>query len=448
MARVRTHGPFFWRQQRLAALARRRTEAIFLGDYLRLVRRYRRVLAASLVIGFLAGLVAAALKPPVWVSGATVLVNAVALDPQEPPDKAIRPRKAVTIDTEAAFLLSDRVLRRAVAGTSLTPPELAAETQLSAAPNSRVIKIQILDRAPDRARLLVANLADAYLDARRQLLNARRSAQVAAVEREIAVLQLDRVGPQAGTTESIDSRLAKQRYTLAHLEAEEIDAGELLRSATVPRKSTRDPQVQIVSLTLLGLVAGGLLILFRERRPAAPRTPADIHRLPIAGKLPVALLDRDGPVDDRMGGWVGIADAIGAAPVVTLIISLDTSPLGDAVHTLTLSLRRRGYLAEPMIEDDHESPAPDGATATMLRVRASGSHLVGAGPALADLDTSLSTTQTDNVVLMFAPGLVSERELDAAIDRVVRLGIPVLGIILDLAHARHSRLRRLTRAAS
>jgi hypothetical protein len=457
LVRVRAHGPFFWRQQRLAALARRRTEAVSLGDYVRLAGRYRRLLATCLALGLIAGVVAAGVKPANWVSGVTVLATPVALDPQTPPDKIVRPRNAVSIDTEAAIILSYLVLPRAVAGTSLTPADLARETTLTAAPNSQVIRIQVQDRNPVRAQLLATNLASTYLAVRQRLLSERRTAQVTAVQKQIAALAALEAAPghDEGSLGSefaidvpIDDQLNVLRTQLAELDSAEISGGEVLRSATAPRQSPRQPQVQIISFTLLGLVLGGLLIAFRERRPSAPRTAADIHHLPICGDLPVALLGRNGPVDDGQGGWVGIADAIGPAPAATLIISLDDEPLGEAVHALSMSLRRRGYAVIPLGGSDHESPADDGATAQMLAVRGGGRHLVGAGPALPNLEASLSTTQTDYVVLMVAPGAVSERELDAAIDRVVHLGITVIGVILDLAHARHSRLARLTRAAS
>jgi Mrp family chromosome partitioning ATPase len=51
------------------------------------------------------------------------------------------------------------------------------------------------------------------------------------------------------------------------------------------------------------------------------------------------------------------------------------------------------------------------------------------------------------VVLVLTPGTVSERDLDQAIERVNRLGIPVLGVILDL-DGTSSQLVPLTRAAS
>lgn len=456
LMRVRRHGPWLWRQERLAAQARRRTHAVPLGDYVRLAGRYRRVLAISAGLGLLAGLIAAALSPPVWVSGATMLASAVALDPQAPPDQAVRPRKAVTIDTEAAILLSYLVLPRAVSGTTVTPGQLARATAVTAPPNTRVIKIQVRDSDPGRAQLLTTNLADAYLDARRQLLTERRSQQVAAVQREIAVLQRQEasgdqikgsLGSQFAADAPVDQRLAELRTNLLDLQAQEVIGGELLRAATTPRKATRQPEVPIISWLLIGLVLGGLVIAIRERRPAAPRTAADIHRLPVAGELPVALINRSGPVDDGADGWMGIADAIGPDPAVTLILRLDDGSLSGPVGALAQALRRRGYAVSAMVGDDHASPAPEGATATMLRVREAGKHLVGAGPSLAELDTTLSATQTDSVVLVLTPGTVSERDLDQAIERVNRLGIPVLGVILDL-DGTSSQLVPLTRAAS
>jgi hypothetical protein len=243
--------------------------------------RHRRLLAASAALGLFAGLAAVALSPPLWVSSATVLASAVALDPQAPADQPIRARAAVTIDTEAAILLSHLVLPRAVSGTTLTPGQLARQTSLTAPPNSRAIRIQVRDRDGARARLLTAQLAGAYLDARRKLLSSRRTQQIAAVQRELTALagqeaelaQFD--GELSGST-PVTIRRAQLLGQLTGLESQDVAAGELLRAATLPRRVSSQPEVPIVSWLLLGLVAGGVVIAVLERRPRRRGHPSVI----------------------------------------------------------------------------------------------------------------------------------------------------------------------------
>ncbi len=443
LVRPRVHEPWLWRQQRLAALNKQRSEAVPLRNHVQFIHRYRWWVAVSLVLGLAIGVLADHLHKPTWVSGATVLAPAVALDPQTTPDKTIRPRRAVTIDTEAAIMTSYLVLPRAVAGTGLTPGYLSHEVSVIAAPHSRVIKIQVQDKDPARAELLVTNLADAYLDARRQLLTNRRSEQVAAVQREIAALsreakdvKIGTLGSRSASTASIGFRMGQLRGSLVDLQSQEVLAGELLRSATEARKVPKQPEVRVLSWAMIFVLLGAALITWREHRPPAPRDVDAITRIPMASDLPVAVLEASRAVDDSHGGWVRISDAIGPKPATTLIVSLDSERVDHAVDALSLALRRRGYVVSPMIDTDQESPAPNGATAIMLRTRTGGQHLVGAGPQLKDLDHSLSTTQADGVVLMFAPGSVPQRDIDIAIERVVRFGVPVMGVILDQAHTR------------
>ncbi len=425
----------------------------------------------GLLIGFTIGLVAASLQPTLWISGATVLARPLAVDPQTPPDKALRRRQAATLDTEAAILLSSRVLPRALAGTGLTQAELIRKTLVTAVPNSQVLRIQVRDTNKARAQLLVSNLADSYLDARKQLLTERRSEQAQSLRQEIAVLvkhgrlversrvllnQMDTANTAANALNSViraeDARGEKQvtadlegrlevlRTELSELETHELQAGELLRSASTPRKASVQPEVSIISWTLIGFVLAGALAALREWLPTAPRTSTDVTRLTMGQQIPVAVLDESGPVDDGLGSWIRITDAIGPRPSCTMIVPLRPGSVRAAVGALTIGLRQRGYLVSAIVGGDHESPGGGGVTATMLRLRQSGQHVVGSAPGLSVLEIGLSITQTDGVVFLLAPGWSMPRHLDAAFEQVVRRGVPVLGVIMDRSQGRRSRL--------
>jgi hypothetical protein len=440
------------RQRRMLTAARQPDEVVPLGSYVRLIRRHRRPLLIAAVIGLGLGLASAAAPAPTWVSGATVLAPAIAMNPQTPPSKVVRPRLAGTLDTELAILLSRRVRERAVVGTDVTPEELYRATSVTAVPNSRVLRVQVADSDPEQARLLVTGLADAYLDERTQLLTSRRSVQVEAIRREIEALTeqagiVDRSARLvAGTAaddafkeadQAVAERLQLLNGRLTQLQSNAIVPGELLRSATTPRKVATQPEVPVLSSVLLALGAGGALIALRRRFPRAPRTTAEIAELPIFHNLPVATIQDDASREGQ-SGWVRLADAVGPTPCAVLVVPVDAArnPLA-ATTALTVNLRRRGYSVTPMVGLDHDDPGPHGALSAMARVRSGGRHVVGTGPHVDELRRSVSASQADGVVLIATPPGDSRRDVARAAEQVVRLGVPVLGVIID-----RSALRR------
>ncbi len=376
LLRARPDTAELWHRQWQSTQAWKRADAVSIGYYPRLVHRHRRILVFAAVLGFLAGLVGAAYQTPTWISNATVLASPVAIDPTLPLDKTLRPKQTMTIDTEAAELISSRVLARAVAGTGLSTDALLKETTVTAVTNSRVLRIQVRDQNPAQARQLVTNLSQAYLYVRGQVLAQRLAEQIKALQVEINALmehkglveqsstllnQADANHPAIApddptlsnddplsaddangtgattststsatgtttsttttsssstptgttdtTTEDLQTTLRALRSKLSSTQATSIDAGQLLRSASVPRKLNVQPEVPIISWTLVGLVIGGLLAGIREWRPAAPRTTDEVNRRPMARDLPVAVLDRTGPVDDGRGGWMAVDNA-------------------------------------------------------------------------------------------------------------------------------------------
>jgi hypothetical protein len=451
-------------------------DAVPFQAYLHLVRRHVVVVALLGTLGLGVGLAAASRQTSTWVSGATVMAPAIARDPLRPPDKVVRRRQAVTIDSEAAVLLSENVLRRAASGVAVTTAQLAANTTVTAVPNSRVLRIQVRDTDRIRARVLAGNLADAYLDSRQQLLAERRSQQSESLRRQIASLQeparvaaraysllhveedadpgysalrgQDRAGADGsqealGSVTDINIRLAELRQELIDLEASSVKAGELLRNATAARRLDGQPQVPVVSWLLVGLSAAGVVVAVRERRPPSPVTVADVMRMPAARTVPVGALDEDGPAHDPSAGWVRMADAIGSGPATVTVVPLDGVGPAEAIGRLSAMLRRRGYAVAELLDFDHFSPDSGGAMATMCRVRSGGQHAIVEGPPLAAFAGSLSAAETDAVVLIMTAGAVSQSRLAAAVDELSRLGLPLVGVILDRTGGRPSSRGRL-----
>lgn len=446
--RRRTGRPF-------STAADRRPDAVPLQAYLNLVRRHLVVVLLLGGLGLGVGLVAAARQAPIWASGATVLAPAIAMDPQAPPDKPVRRRHAVSLDSEAAVIMSQSVLQRAVTGTPVTTAQLAARTTVTAVPNSRVLRVQVRDSSEARAQLLTANLAAAYLDTRRQLLTDRRRQQSESLRRQLAALQAPSKvaaqayaklkqadagngihsigGPQGvlGSVTDVNEQIHQLRQNLIDLEDAPVVAGELLRSATQARRLRGQPEVPVISWLLVGLIAAGVVVAVRERRPPAPASVADVVRLPLGHALPVGVLDEDGPVHDSSAGWVRMADAIGIRPAAVMVVPVDTTSPVTAVGRLSGMLRRRGYTVAELLDFDHGSPGPGGATTTMRRVRESGQHVICEGPPLDRFGAGLSATEADAVVLIMKAGAVPHARLAAGLDELSRLGLPVVGVILD-----------------
>lgn len=140
----------------------------------------------------------------------------------------------ITIDTEAALLLSEGTLSQ-VAGSEQSTEDLRRQIQVTAEPNTSVLVVKVRDSSASGASTLAKDVSAAYLDVRRKYLLDRRE-QVLAALRD----RLDSLATLGVATPGVD--LDSQRGGRVAAEMQSVDeaisamiltptvAGEVLNS--------------------------------------------------------------------------------------------------------------------------------------------------------------------------------------------------------------------------
>ena len=268
-----------WREQSRAAdsenyLVRVSTLRVYFDN----IWGAHRPIAALVAMGALLGVGLAAATPPEFSAEERVLlapspshlVTGLALDqsPQE-----------ITIDTEAALVVSDGTLRR-VSSWPYDMNSLRERVTVTAEPNTSVLVLTVRDLSGDRAETLVDELATAYLDVRRQHLLQRRSQVLADLRnrfRELASLGAPTPGVEANgaTRGSVAAEMESVDLAIRNIILTPTSAGEVLRTDQAAQES-RNYSMYGASGAALGLLVGliAMLLLGDKRRDIEPR-PSD-----------------------------------------------------------------------------------------------------------------------------------------------------------------------------
>lgn len=166
------------------------------------------------------------------------------------------PPREITVDTEAALVLSQRALGAASAATGLPVPVLRDAVKVTAAPSSQVLELAVRLPSATDTRAGGTALAEAYLTERERFLVQRRRDLADGLRRELAAL------------DPVSTLLAPRREQLLdeilYLASTTPSIGRVIRvdpAETVRRQS----EIGIASGLGLGLLAG--LVLLRHRRP-------------------------------------------------------------------------------------------------------------------------------------------------------------------------------------
>ncbi len=156
-----------------------------------------------------------------------------------------RGERRVTIDTEAALVLSQRALARVVAPEET--PALREEIRIGAEPNSDILKIRVSDTSAGRAEDLADDVAESYLRARSEYLADRRNDLVADLRANLAELD-----PRDRSTRSTRGRL---RNAVVDLLLSDASVGRVVRLVPAEPVTGREV-VRTTSGAALGLLAG------------------------------------------------------------------------------------------------------------------------------------------------------------------------------------------------
>ena len=171
-------------------------------------------------------------------------------------DRVTPAPREITVDTEAALLLSDGTLGP-VSG-SRGAAAVRRTIELTAPPLSQVLEVTLVDTDPARVARTARAVAESYLAARREHLEQRRRDLVVQLHEEERAV--DRSDP---STERTRTYLTS---ALHHLATTSPTAGEVIRRG--PARARRvQVEVPVASGAALGLLTGTALGALRRRKP-------------------------------------------------------------------------------------------------------------------------------------------------------------------------------------
>jgi hypothetical protein len=215
--------------------------------------RHRGTLIGITAVGLAVGVALAAQQPVVHTAKTSLLLTPVPVS-LDPDTGAARRSGAITIDTEAALVVSASTLS-AITDDPVAQDRLRSRISVTAPPRSDVLTIHVEDTDADRAVRTADIIARSYLAVRQEYLALRREQVLRSLEDQLAsVVSLGT--PLQGSAEDADIALSESRLReyIDQVERTPTAAGELLRAAA-SRRSRAEVEVPLVSATLLGLLA-------------------------------------------------------------------------------------------------------------------------------------------------------------------------------------------------
>jgi succinoglycan biosynthesis transport protein ExoP len=278
------------------------------------MRRHVLLIITFVVGGVLAAAGLMQVRPPTYVSTASVLVNPVegnAFSPTQEGDSLI------SLETEAEVVTSDAVttlvLSRLPAGTPRTTLQDAVRVDIPT--NTQILQISSAARTPELARQRAQAYASAYLDFRSRQAAQAAASQQAAIERQIRKARRDLRSATAAAADStsdeevvverrlvraLTDELVELRASRVELQGSLAPAGRIISPAQTPSQPAGpDRRLVLAAGLAAGLLLGFMLALLREHRADKIYGAADVERL---GVPVVATLRRRHrrPSDRRM----------------------------------------------------------------------------------------------------------------------------------------------------
>ncbi|NBE93654.1 hypothetical protein FE391_02330 [Nonomuraea sp. KC401] len=382
-----------------------------LDEHLGPLRRRWAILTGCVLTGGATGLGLLWFTPAAYTATTQVLVMPVGT--QEPGNQVTnRQREALNLDTEAQVAQSAVVAERAAMALRAAGPAEPAEPaepadpdelEVSVPPNSSVLQIAVTAAEPAAAAARSHAYAEAYLAHR------RHNALTAMAEQQRTVLGKYRHVSSAieATIKrlhtlprgSAEHAIAAQRQTVLNRQAANlalkydelrtvaVTPGAIISKAEPPTEPSRPVlPLHLGTGIMAGLLAGVAAAQARDRLDTRLRTAADIERLT---GLPV-LADLSDPHEHDLPHDLASA-VVAACPGTRLLVK---------------ALPAHLYLSSPA------DPLTVGAPLTVLD-----------GSDVRDL------SRADAALLLVGLGLVTSTEVTAALRRLARHDVPVIGAV-------------------
>lgn len=228
-----------------------------------------RWVALLAALGALAGSLAVLFAPRDWVATEHVLlVDKPSYLPVDLQDRA--PRR-ITIDTEAALVVSEQTLRQ-VEPDPAARAELRSGLEITAIPNTHVLVISLRSAQADGLSARVQQVASAYLETRREyLLNRQKQVLAELYARAAELASLGRPEDSSDVV-AVVSAINQNLLTPTR-------AGEPFRSEP-PTQLRRNAVKYFGSGLALGFLLGGMVVGFSPYRPVGSGRGARVPEPP------------------------------------------------------------------------------------------------------------------------------------------------------------------------
>lgn len=265
------------------------------SDHTGFVRRHRVRIALLMSIGLLTGLAWATMQPPTYSATAAVALAQVPVYVMRSTNELVPPE--VSIDTDAQLLHSPLVLGAVADALGLHEAAASDHMSVTASPNTHVLHVTVSSTSPRRAADAANAGVTALIDVRRQALGSLRLDElrqlrllVSSQERELDQDQSTRLVILAN--DELFASVLELRTSLDELEEARRQPAEIISSALPPAAPDHpNTEVPVTSGAMLGLLAGCLMGMVRDRTRPHGQRPASTHEPSSpSGLVPAAAL--------------------------------------------------------------------------------------------------------------------------------------------------------------
>lgn len=335
------------------------TASLQLADYGSLLKRRWWLVSAGLLAGVLVGFAAMWVIPPTYEASANVLVQPTNLPGLAGNVTGGRTNDAVNLDTESQLVTSAAVAdgARKLLKTSESASSLAERVTVSVPPNSSVLTITFAGDTPKEAAKGAHYFAESYLANRKDNAEKQAETQVSAltkqrkdlekrlkkVSSQIAQLPSNSTDRQVASAEQsvLTNQIADIGSKLAPLEDLSVDPGRIITDAAPPDEPSQPvPVLFLISGAMLGLLAGLVIAVLRDRSDHTIRRARDVTKLL---DLPV-LADVDVP--ERDTSWTSLLPSkSGAAQEIRQLQHAVSGPQTDHPHVVLVAAASGGPAA-------------------------------------------------------------------------------------------------------
>jgi capsular polysaccharide biosynthesis protein len=453
-----------------------------LGHYTRPLRRHRLLIIVCTLLGIaLGGFVAKGL-PGSYTSTSRVLVLADITDQGTGNTTTGRSSDVVNMDTEAQLVKSEPLAAavKAMLGSPASPTALASRLTVSVPANTTLMDLTFKAGSPEQAKAGAAAYATAYLDKRTSVAQHALAQQTNAVTKQIAAAEnrLRSVTETVASTSSSSSTgvfARQQQQTLQaqldglglqlnQLTTAPVDAGRVVSPASAPAAQNLKGAIIVVSLTLLGLLLGIGLAVWRDRSGRSVRNSDDLaaENLRIVGQnlsragIPTRRSNAEGgPAHQAAATFAASLGQRGVVYVAGVTSSTVASRIGGQIAA---ELRRFGSTVQviqleavtgaahdlPQPELPGESPAEPptwfmtlaGLHAAGLKGQVTSSRekvdyvLIAGGNATKNSEAYLVASSADATLLVTEAGVSTRRDLRRVADDVRLTSTRLIGVAL------------------